>query len=612
MLSAQIFFGVSSDDLQRSSESALADYRRFPIFFWEKRDRGYSSPAQRTLDDTIEYLVWKNAQTVAEAEARLRPNDSWGEVTAIVTISPIEGEIEKKLVDIKNYLLNRLNFRHWECFVEPSERGRPHSALYILTHRRNLKDLHKKLDKIRRDEGRSSVVHLIVSQESDWTRTSEGRFPWTIGYFVKNSLNKDRILSFTSWARGRRWHSRCTVKELRERSLSPSGFIPDDYVQNFSIKSKTEDSPDPLDVNVNPLNFHESEKRRIARLRAESIRLADEKAEHEGRLLNDSIAFVATLASDWSDLITPSGLPNPDLAQKYINLIEKALETRDESTLSIVRASLQAEADARREKAQRHQKECETRLKSLWRALGDTSKEIRAKSKDIAVFSIATEINNAVKFEDKESLSKFGLDRRNALVFDPQEVKIISQEIRQKLEKYDGESDLEHKKIMREINSKLRAHLHTLMFSEIHIFVEKFREKSRFFVEERLILADEILEKIDKKIGTHHKATSQGYWLKKAIVRALTGDLSRLREMSEEIDFRSDKTRAKHGRKPLKNGVTLVEDNREVRARQKTKKIREIEILKAREAAEKAAQPKIRKPRKPRKKATENAAEITT
>jgi hypothetical protein len=611
VLSAQNYFGVSEDALERASESVLADYRRFPLFHWERRDRGYSSPSQRTLSNAEDYLIHQNAQLVSEAECSLRPCEKKNEITAIITISPVEGEIERKLVDVKNYILNRLNFRHWECFVEPSERGRPHSALYVLTHRRNLKDLHKKLDKVRKDEGRSSIVHLIVSKEADWARKSESQFPWPIGYFVKNALNKDRILSFASWAKGRRWYSRCTVKELRERSLSPSSFIPDDYVQNLSIESTTEDSPDPVDVNVNPLNFHESEKRRIARLQAEGIRLRDEKTEHEGRNLNDRLSFGEYIVRDYPDLLDKFGLPNPDLAEKYINLIEKALESRDESTLAIVRSSIQAEADAARERAEKPQKEKEKRMKTVIAAFLRTSKAIRTKSKDIAIFETATAIHNAVQSEDKETLRQFGLDRRNALIFDLQEVKIVSQDIYEKITEYDGESDSEKKKIMREINSKLRAHLHTLMYAELHIFIQKFREKSQLFEGERLEIANEILEKIDKKIGAHRKATCQGFWLKRAIIKAMNGDAHRLREMLEEIDFRSDKTRASHGRKPLKDSVRLVEDNHEVRARQKTKKIRQIELQKAQEAAEKAAQPKVRKPRKPRKKPTYEPAKIT-
>ncbi|MCK6442544.1 hypothetical protein [Elstera cyanobacteriorum] len=588
-----------------ASERALAEYRRLPLLHWEKRDRGYFSPNQRTLSDAEDYLIWKNAQTIREAEARLKPREDWNEITALITISPVFGEIDKKLYDIKSYLLRKLDFRHWECFFEPSDLGRPHCSLYVLTHRRNLKDLHKKLDKIRKDEGRASVVHLIVTKETDWQRSSN-QFPWPIGYFNKNALNKDRILSFISWVKGRRWHSRCATRELRERSLSPSGFIPDDYDQNLSIES-TESTDDDSRLNkADPryFNFQWSSERRITRLQ-------DELEEHEGRLLNDQLCnlqYAKSIHPRFPNLIDSSGLPNSELDKKYIDLILKALESRDESILQIAQGSLESEKKQAEEKAQKPQREAEKRIKTVMAAYSTTLKAIRQKSKDKAVFAVANEIHNAVNSEDKNALSKFGLNRRNALIFDLNEVKIISQDIMQKIDEYDGESDTEQKKIMREINNKLRPHLHTLMYAELHISIDKFREKSKFLNGLSRQIADEILQRIDEKIGTHKKATCQGHWLKKALKKAMNGDLGRLREMIEEIDFRSDKTRAQHGRKPLENGIILVEDHSEVKARAKTKKIRDIELQKASEAAERAAHPRVPRPRQPRAKPAEKPA----
>lgn len=616
-MSLPAFFGMSRESISELADYLLRRAHRRPLLGWERNDKGYSSPTDRTLQDALSTLKYENCKVLESIKFKLQPHDS--EIVAVITINLID-EDRQKARTIADNALKAVSWRYWVAFLEPTTDGLPHRTLLIRIPRRGLKRLEKHIEEEKADLGFSSSINLAICDRESWHSHQPGQWPWPLGYNSAGAYNLTYILSFTAWIEqnGGRWYAESRKCVRLESDEVPNGYVPrfntpknpliskGDVSVNHSPPSPPQPPFDDPKLNTNDPRYYNlewSNERRITRLK-------DELEEHEGRLLNDSLctlAYAKTLHPRFPDLIDKSGLVNDELPQKYIDLISKAIESRDESVLVIAQNSLETEREAEIEKAQKPEKERQKRVKTVMAAYLRTSKSIRQKSRDKAIFAIAQEINNAVNSEDREALSKFGLTRRNALIFDLNEVKIISQDIMQKIDKYDGETEEEKTKIMREINNKLRPHLHCLMFAELHIFIQKFREKSQLFTGEKLKLADEILQKIDEKIGAHRKATCQGHWLKKALGKAMGGNLSRLREMLEEIDFRSDQTRAQHGRKPLKNGVVLVEDNSEVKARQKTKNIRKIELLKAAEAAEKSAQPRVRKPRQPRKKQGEIA-----
>jgi hypothetical protein len=338
-VSLPAFFGVSEKLLSDLAQYLLARARRRPLLSWEKRDKGYTCPSERTLFDALTTLKYENCKVLESIKFKLRP--SIDEIVAIITINLIDGDKGKALQVAKD-VLKCVNFRYWVSFVEPTHDGQPHYNLLIRLRRKHLENFEKALHELHlelfQDEGFAGIVDLGLCDSGSWYNHEEGHWPWPLGYSSKYAYNLDKLLSFMTWVKGQggRWYAE-SKKCIRVDS--PYGYVPSLDVQNSSTISTCDISItppiDPIDniayalAPIDPIDEAEARLNRNAEIDEEALESCLYQHYDDEIIIERKISRKQVAAIIQCFPLLKSGINNEDLMisrnlkLEYIPLFEK-------------------------------------------------------------------------------------------------------------------------------------------------------------------------------------------------------------------------------------------------------------------------------------------------